>query len=119
METVIILSPELKKTIKKGAGWLDTYDPEWITKIKLNSLDMAEGGQCILGQSQGNYWDIICDKQESWPAKHGFNCTEEAAYGDDSGAEEYELLRLGWVDLIKERRKKAKAVKKAAKEALQ
>lgn len=41
--------------IPNGMALLDAYDPDWVSKIDLNILDMHDYHYCILGQFFGDY----------------------------------------------------------------
>lgn len=106
------IDEDVKLCVKRGAAWLDETDPEWVQKIKLETLRMSDGGQCILGQTYGHYisaLDTIADDDRmEWAAEHGFNLTEDQLdLGSITGNRaNYLKLGLAWAEYIKNRRAK-------------
>lgn len=41
--------------VGEGAKWLDRHKPGWLGQINLNRLDLATCGECVLGQTFGDY----------------------------------------------------------------
>lgn len=61
IEAQVILSFEqterLTAAVDKGVELLDQQQPGWRDRIDVSSLDMHQGGSCVLGQLFGDYFD--------------------------------------------------------------
>jgi hypothetical protein len=58
---------------QRGAKLLDEMKPDWVQNIRLETLDIRDGSECVLGQIFGEYSDGI---NKIWL----FNATREAGY---------------------------------------
>lgn len=111
--------------VAQGAAWLDTNFPGWERVIDLATLDLADGGVCILGQigahigvSMGCYvnakgrifgspgsneyqdgFSLLVDQLPDWSRKFGFLRDFDSPNYDSAYAE----LDAAWTSLIKER----------------
>jgi len=41
------------REVKAGAAFLDVRVPGWVNRIDLDTLDLARGNSCVLGQLEG------------------------------------------------------------------
>lgn len=48
---------EADAAVARGVEFLDSYDPEWVDKIDLPSLQLSSCYRCVLGQLLGDYFD--------------------------------------------------------------
>jgi hypothetical protein len=116
MTMTLTFTPELaRERAARGAAFLDAYDPDWYTAIDRNTLDMADGVLCILGQLRGEYYmgEIwIRDMEErtgtlsiDTDAEHlGFVVLSNAG-GALQGpiTEAYAMLQCAWLEILSER----------------
>lgn len=104
--------------VERGVSWLDAHVPDWIDKVEVIELQMADPCRCILGQVFGDEadpepygysgFDIGLDKayetdpdglDESatgWAVDHGFDADIDW---------EYSALAEEWSGVIEARRK--------------
>lgn len=47
----------LERRVKLGAHLLDRKVNDWASMVDLPTLDMESGGHCILGQTEGGYYE--------------------------------------------------------------
>lgn len=71
----------VKDRVARGAALLDRRRKNWRSKIDVDSLDMAHGSYCILGQLYGYYDDapaylIGGHMLSTLPAENGFDVYE-------------------------------------------
>lgn len=94
--------------ISRGRDMLDTYMPNWATKINLDTFDISDCGNCIVGQLFPNddsyfersvlaMWeafDIEPDEGDAygWATEHGFDVCHELSE---------EMLQESWILAIK------------------
>lgn len=89
----------------KGAAVLDASAPRlWREMIDLNTLDLSDGEDCVLGQVFGTYVDGLTalELPEDEAEEHGFYlaCTRSS---DDSECEcgrDYPALTQAWLDYL-------------------
>jgi hypothetical protein len=84
--------------IPEGMALLDAYDPDWVSKIDLNILDMYDYNHCILGQLFGDYRTgrdalDIASGDGKW---YGFD--QETGYSKN-----WAILDKAWIAEIKAR----------------
>lgn len=70
--------------VRRGMTLLDTEEPNWRYIIDLNSLDMSDCEECILGQIYGTY----CEGRETL----GIAGTDDSIYGFDISPEISKVL---------------------------
>lgn len=88
--------------VKKGIALLEQqHGPNWADHIDLNTLDLASGFRCVLGQVYGTFGDGITQlwgtDPEHWPSKdevaeHGFY-EHTVSYED---TDRYKPLDAAW-----------------------
>jgi hypothetical protein len=105
--------------VARGAAWLDNECPGWELEIDLAKLDIASGAMCLLGQTahcvtKGDVqsrqfdsfyatlsWITRAAEPGRWATEHGF-LTPPADH-ERERATAYEMLRIAWSVLIRER----------------
>ena len=97
---------KIAEAVRKGAKVLDKTDPLWYKEVDINTLDLADGEHCILGQLCGNYYDAGgyidgLDPNEdptesSKSVKLGFNTVRKQSFPN---------LTMAWIKEIFDRRK--------------
>lgn len=106
---------------RRGARYLDRTEPGWAEGVAIPTLDMSDGTCCILGQTNGDYFDHLDrlkpnlddDQRQAWAIRHGFHA-QQTADGKDKGGS-WERLALAWAPLIAIRQLRADIRKKLAK----
>lgn len=95
------------KEVAAGAEWLDENFPGWEWKIDLETLDMANCRECVLGQSLREF---VASNNSSG---YGYGCALQDKQME-VGTSEWRLIAYAfvpdggnneglWLDLIKER----------------
>ena len=93
-----------EKQVQRGVKLLDFEIPNWRMGIDIETLDMDQLSECILGQLYGNYFDgleLLCPFTfpfggNLWARRRGFlGPLFFVSYGD------YEALREEWIRQIK------------------
>ncbi len=97
------------KAVQEGMKWLDTTYPNWVGRIDLDHLEMADCMQCVLGQAFGNYH---CDGTANLSYNDRIRCgfTIDALLSDRPDEEDeadWDELQNEWVRQIKNRREKS------------
>jgi hypothetical protein len=90
----------IRDRVANGAAWLDEHAPGWEAKFDLDTLEIAEGCNCVLGQVYGHYfkapdearWDL--DDRVYLAVERGFN-------GHDA---DMPALNAAWRALVAARR---------------
>lgn len=137
----LVKLPDFAPLVAKGAALLDEKLPNWWANIDTSSLNLADEGRCILGQtwwfyeasqqklqdSGYNGWMTLlsrydCDKREL-AAAHGFNISDEVGklinfqIEWDSSYNAWELaweeLTACWLRVIQERHLAAQIIELA------
>ena len=76
-----------RKRVRAGIALLDQQCPDWHWRLNLQSLDMQNTCNCVLGQLYGHFWTGVNKLNLSLrlndDAQHGFNLrgTCEAFFG--------------------------------------
>ena len=74
----------LSSRVAKGVALLDGHDSQWVGKVNLETLNLASGYDCVLGQVFGDYATgkevFGLDMDESHD--HGFTETGDGSWGD-------------------------------------
>jgi hypothetical protein len=89
----------IDERVAAGAAWLDANRPGWWQRINLDTLDLGDPCECVLGQEDGNYWDTAPDLGDD-AAVLGFNTRP---WCRDPG-QELAGLEGAWRTLIQARR---------------
>jgi hypothetical protein len=88
----------IAERVAAGAAWLDEHRPGWVERVNLDTLDLGDSCECVLGQEYGDFWkaptEVIFEDYV-----RGFN---RSSSRDDSSA--YEPLTAAWRVLIEARR---------------
>jgi hypothetical protein len=53
------MSASVEERVAAGVAWLDEHAPDWVGRIDLERLDLTSPCRCILGQTVGDFWDVI------------------------------------------------------------
>lgn len=85
--------------VSAGAKWLDEHHPGWVDKIDLESLDLNDCAECVLGQLFGDFHEAVerFDMVDLGYSR-GFSCLVL------SSNTRYHALTAEWRRLILERR---------------
>jgi hypothetical protein len=107
--------------VAAGAAWLDANRPSWWQRINLDTLDLGDDCNCILGQEHGDFTDgldVVTPDDDGWAKRCAdlglFSAADIRALGpgelDDSVHRgelvdgEYRRLTAAWRTLIQARR---------------
>jgi hypothetical protein len=101
--------------VKTGAAWLDSFMPDWASKINLKKLNMDTWDQCILGQLFGTFWHAPGVKEDLgvyhyMPQKY----MDRGFYDDERDIKRAYYLKTIWRQEVKGRL----AAKRAMADAL-
>ena len=88
----------LSRRVTKGARLLDEKRPGWADEIDVESLDLSNDCQCVLGQLHGYFTTGVL---RLWPERYIDACSAAAGHGfnGDYGQakrEEDALLTAAW-----------------------
>ena len=107
-----VTDEQIRSRVNAGVKLLDEKHPGWYKEINLDSLDISDCSQCILGQLYGAFahgLEIVPREDPSF--LYGFNFeTLISELVEDSGStrrlqeDEHRRLLLCWIDVIKSRR---------------
>jgi hypothetical protein len=89
----------IDERVAAGSAWLDANRPGWWQRINLDTLDLGDPCECVLGQEDGNYWDTAPDLGGD-AAVLGFNTRPWCRDPD----QELAGLEAAWRTLIQARR---------------
>jgi hypothetical protein len=109
--------PNARARVRRGAAYLDGADPGWRDRIDPDSLELADGSHCVLGQLHGEFragllrtriWDASSAPSPrlfaaASPADLGFHAITTA--GEDLAALDYALLNRAWREEIAARQR--------------
>ena len=117
MDTFINEDAEL--AVKRGIYWLDENHPNWASQIDLSQLDMAECGNCVIGQAVGDYSRVTREVVQAhrgdyetpiiWAVEHGFESPTISIYRSATGSSgssatyDYEALDTLWSEEVRKR----------------
>ncbi len=96
-----------EKRVIRGALWLDKNHGGWWRQIRTTSLDMSDGGTCIIGQLNGGLYSPVSVGLPSSSSEFtmGFH-TNSAGYSRSNSREYYEALDELWKTEVRKRRAK-------------
>ena len=83
----------VSEKVRAGAAFLDEINPGWEKRIDLDRLNIAEPGDCILGQLYGSYLQGVHTTQIKNPNQHGFYALP--GFSDD--------INQGWRNFVTRR----------------
>lgn len=90
-----VYDEEVMERVKAGMALLERkYGPEWIDKIDLETLNIADITQCVLGQVYGGFGQGLGQIRVS-PYRYGFDKISES--------DSYAPLQAAWKDAIRSR----------------
>lgn len=90
--------------VRAGAAFLDAvYGRKWRKKIDLESLALASGTACVLGQTDGDYSEHVnkLDLSEQAAIHMGFQLPDDDGNGTDRS--KWYRLTQTWKRYLKER----------------
>lgn len=89
-----------EKRIAKGMAWLDKNRPGWVKKIKHTQLRMVSPTYCVIGQTFGNFFDVINERTitEEYAKTLGFTLSGSAPN------KKWDTLTREWQEAIKQRK---------------
>jgi hypothetical protein len=98
--------------VRRGAAYLDGIDPGWHRRLDPETLELADGRACVLGQLHGDYrWGLArarllnlgsAPQASLSPVAYGFQC--EGRVPPEVQACDYALLTDAWRAAIRSRR---------------
>lgn len=101
----------ISEAVAKGAAWMDTAYPGWISEVDLGSLDMRMSNADIhwqvtgidifdaiaaAGELTNEYWD---NGMQEWAGEHGFLFNDDRA----TSLDEWEKLTEAWRQEVRQR----------------
>lgn len=104
--------------VERGAAWLDSECPDWVTEINLDDLDLGNAELCVLGQTAHRLpeskprQEIGADDTGYWMVLHGYGlerwwAIENGFLTPELTAREYdvetEMLSIAWREYIRQR----------------
>src|SRR4029079_10656050 len=107
---MIYSDEDIKLCAKMGSVWMDENVPNWASFISIYDLEMSHCNNCIIGQTIGDYDEVIQDLgySEEWAAEHGFlapcHMDEHGRYDDKATSDHYVKLEAAWADEVMNRR---------------
>lgn len=93
----------LRRCVETGVAHLDKYEPGWQDHIVVNTLDMTDLTQCVVGQTCAEYGRPT-EPTRRYFASYGFDLDEERL-GERDSEEAWEFLRSLWVEAVEARTK--------------
>lgn len=99
----------LRKDVEAGAFYLDENHPGWFKKINLDTLDLSNQCNCVLGQLHGDYDDGLIEEKiaasRNWSPGPAHRVALRAIHlGFYSfGRVKYDALTKAWKRAIKDR----------------
>lgn len=96
---------------RRGADFLDTTYPEWVSRVDESTLELGSCSRCLWGQLCGNFgfaWEYLEAEVEGaevyeWTIQHGFEIDIMEIYPNDHSFE-YHLLTEAWRKEIRTRK---------------
>lgn len=105
----------IEERVIRGFDFLtDFYGPEWQDAIDVENLDLKSVCNCVLGQLEGDYWDVYTqstiegsdwhgqwssdDEFYLWTQEHGFAAAvdEDDKFDSEVISQEYKELTKAW-----------------------
>ena len=103
--------------VRRGAAYLDTVDPGWADRLDPDTLALADGRCCVLGQLHGDFRRGLgrarllslssAPRASLSPTAHGFQCVQGVP--EAAQARDYALLDRAWQAALRARRPDAPA----------
>lgn len=100
-----------RERVQRGASYLDDVDPEWYRRVDAETLELADGKHCVLGQLHGEFRlglgrsHLItmssAPRASLSPVSYGFKCVEGVS--DEWQDRDYDLLNTAWKDAVRTR----------------
>ncbi len=94
-------SAYMAERVANGIALLDREGPEgWRERIDCDSLDLADGCNCVLGQVYGDFWPAIAafaptETRDAFSVAHAFAVSWEAN-ASESLPDRYAPLTAAW-----------------------
>jgi len=103
-----------RQRVRRGATYLDDLDPDWHGRVDPDTLELANGQACVLGQLHGDFrmglgraqiLNLTSAPRPSLsPVAYGFQCLQRVP--DAAQDQDYDLLNQAWQEAIRERQRK-------------
>jgi len=103
-----------RQRVRRGATYLDDLDPDWHRRVDPDTLELANGQACVLGQLHGDFRmglgraQILnftsAPRPSLSPVAYGFQCLQRVP--DAAQDQDYKLLNQAWQEAIRERQRK-------------
>jgi hypothetical protein len=98
--------------VRRGAAYLDAVDPGWAERLDPDTLALADGRCCVLGQLHGDFRQGLgrarllnlssAPRASLSPVAYGFHCVQGVPEADQ--ARDYALLDRAWHAALRARR---------------
>jgi hypothetical protein len=106
------ITPEnARERVRRGATYLDDVDPEWYRRVDAETLELADGRHCVLGQLHGEFRlglgrsQLIslssAPRASLSPVAYGFKCVDDVP--DAWQERDYHLLNAAWTEAVRRR----------------
>lgn len=102
-----------RQRVRRGASYLDELDPGWHTRVDPDTLELASGRACVLGQLHGDFrmglgraqiLNLTSAPRASLsPVAYGFQCLQRVP--DTAQDRDYDLLNHAWQEAVRERQR--------------
>lgn len=93
-----------RERVARGAALLDDKRPGWAWRIRVDTLDMAHGARCILGQeyAQESSSPGLCGYEVGGTRLLGIGAVPKVAHGFLMGHDgvNYPTLQAAWLEAI-------------------
>lgn len=103
-----------RQRVRRGATYLDDLDPDWHRRVDPDTLELANGQACVLGQLHGDFrmglgraqiLNLTSAPRPSLsPVAYGFQCLQRVP--DAAQDRDYDLLNRAWQEAIRERQRR-------------
>ncbi len=99
----------VRRRVLAGIKWLDTNEPSWLDRIDLDTLDMGDVNNCVLGQVFANNdgrisgFDYVVCEYVIDTKQLGFSVDGALAWDHDQGyliANLYDILTTVWLQEV-------------------
>lgn len=101
----------VRERVQRGAAYLDEVDPGWHRRVDVETLELGDGQQCVLGQLHGEFRLGLgrshlltlssAPRTSLSPVAYGFKCVNGVS--DEWQARDYDLLTAAWRSAVRQR----------------
>lgn len=102
---------DARTRVERGADYLDEVDPAWYRRVDPDTLELASGSSCVLGQLHGDFRmglsrshliDLSSAPRASLsPVSYGFQCVSGVDEADQD--RDYAFLNQAWQEAVRKR----------------